>query len=295
VFMQPVVDALTYAGDNGIDVVNMSFWIDPYWLNCPSNPADSPTEQATQRLIIGTTQRALDYARARGVTTVGLMGNEHTDLGHPTSDDLSPTYPPGVSRHRDVDNTCRVMPTEANGTIALSALGPSGRKAVYSSYGLEQTDLSGPGGDRREGFGTPSYNAPEHRVLSSFPESVGRAEGLIDSDGNPATPLIVAQGGAYYFWAQGTSMAAPHATGVAALIIAQQGRRDPVHGGVTMSPDAVEASLKRGATDTPCPSPPTVVYPDPDLTPDFTATCEGTTSRNGFYGDGIVNAMGFDD
>ncbi len=27
-FLGPVLDALTYAGDNGIDVVNMSFYID---------------------------------------------------------------------------------------------------------------------------------------------------------------------------------------------------------------------------------------------------------------------------
>jgi subtilisin family serine protease len=30
-FLQPSVDALTYAGDHGIDVVNMSYYIDP-WL-----------------------------------------------------------------------------------------------------------------------------------------------------------------------------------------------------------------------------------------------------------------------
>jgi hypothetical protein len=32
-------------------------------------------------------------------------------------------------------------------------------------------------------------------------------------------------------------------------------------------------------------------YPDPDLTPDYTATCEGTTQKNGFYGEGIVDAF----
>ena len=37
----PTVDALTYAGDIGIDVVNMSFYIDPWLYNCPNNPADS--------------------------------------------------------------------------------------------------------------------------------------------------------------------------------------------------------------------------------------------------------------
>ena len=41
-FLQPTVDALTYAGDHGIDVVNMSFYIDPWLYNCAANPADSP-------------------------------------------------------------------------------------------------------------------------------------------------------------------------------------------------------------------------------------------------------------
>jgi hypothetical protein len=30
----------------------------------------------------------------------------------------------------------------------------------------------------------------------------------------------------------------------------------------------------------------------PDLPDDFTATCVGDADRNGFYGDGIVNAVG---
>jgi subtilisin family serine protease len=42
VFLQPVVDALVYAGLVGIDVVNMSFYIDPWLYNCLDNPADSP-------------------------------------------------------------------------------------------------------------------------------------------------------------------------------------------------------------------------------------------------------------
>ena len=44
--LQPTVDALTYAGKVGIDVVNMSFYIDPWLFNCTSNPADSPEQQA---------------------------------------------------------------------------------------------------------------------------------------------------------------------------------------------------------------------------------------------------------
>ena len=64
-FLGPTLDALTYAGDNGIDVVNMSFYIDPWLYNCTANPADSPAEQRDQKLIIEATQRAIDYARSQ--------------------------------------------------------------------------------------------------------------------------------------------------------------------------------------------------------------------------------------
>ena len=84
-------------------------------------------------------------------------------------------------------------------------------------------------------------------------------------------------------------MAAPHATGVAALIVGAHGKRDPVHGGLTMSPRAVERVLTRTAKQTPCPFPPIATYPDRD--PTWNATCEGTLARNGFYGRGIVNAL----
>ena len=33
-FLQPSLDALTYAGDHGIDVVNMSYYVDPWLFNC---------------------------------------------------------------------------------------------------------------------------------------------------------------------------------------------------------------------------------------------------------------------
>ena len=50
-FLQPTLEALTYAGDIGVDVVNMSYYTDPWLYNCLDNPADSPAEQAEQRVI----------------------------------------------------------------------------------------------------------------------------------------------------------------------------------------------------------------------------------------------------
>ena len=82
-FLQPSVDALTYAGDSGVDVVNMSYYIDPWQFNCRDNPADSPEAQLEQRTIIEATNRALRYASKRGVTLVGAAGNANLDLGDP--------------------------------------------------------------------------------------------------------------------------------------------------------------------------------------------------------------------
>ncbi|MFD1051749.1 S8 family serine peptidase, partial [Kibdelosporangium lantanae] len=94
-FLQPVVEALTYAADQGINVVNMSFYVDPWLMNCDRNPDDSPREQAQQRIVKMTMTRAMAYAHARGVVMVVAFGNEHTDNSHHAPDVASPDWPLG--------------------------------------------------------------------------------------------------------------------------------------------------------------------------------------------------------
>jgi subtilisin family serine protease len=296
-FIQPVVDALTYAGDHGIDVVNMSFYIDPWLYNCASNPADTPEQQAEQQTIIEATQRALSYARQLGVTLVAAEGNENTDLGRPQLDDTSPDYPPKTAHDRNVDNSCLNLPTEGEGVIGVTSAGPSGRKAFYSNYGTEQADVAAPGGDYFDFPGTEKTANPANEILAPYPKAVGIAAKDIDPvTGEPTNAFVVkdTQNGqtAYYQYLQGTSMATPHAVGVAALIVSEYGRPDRSQGGLTLSPDRVQKIMEKTATDTACPTPRLYHYdglPAGREVPD--AYCEGGPKRNGFFGDGVVDAL----
>jgi subtilisin family serine protease len=303
-FLFETLAAYTYAADNGIDVVNMSFFTDPWEFNCRNNPLDSPTAQAQQATIIDSSNRALTYAWEHGVSLVASSGNSHTDLDNPTYDAFSPDYPPGSEYVRDnLTPDCLDIPTEGAHVMTINALGPSGRKAYYSNYGFDESTVSAPGGDRRDFFGTPLYDTPGTRVLSSYPAELAKEEGLISGNFKPKDPLVVVDcigrrsnkgNCGVYVYFQGTSMASPHAAGVAALIVSEFGAGSGA--GFGMSPAAVEQILRDTATDHACPSVSSaVLYPDlvgedPNV-PFEDQVCVGTADFNSWYGDGIVDAL----
>ena len=307
-FLFPTLQAYVYAANNGIDVVNMSYFTDPWWANCRDNPLDTPVQQQEQSTIIDASNLALNYAWNHGVTLIAAEGNEHTDLGNPTYDAISPDYPPNTAKVRNnITNDCLVIPTEGDHVISVSALGKSGRKSYYSNYGLEQTVVSAPGGDRLDPNGGLPVNAAGLRTLSTYPRSVAETGGLLTAGCVPTTPLVVVDtsggGCAVYAYLQGTSMASPHAVGVAALIISANGTGSGASFG--MSPSKVEKLLTKTATRTDaffaamgkdwrdfCPEPPTLfTYGLVDPNVPFDALCEGNHQFNGFYGNGVVNAL----
>ncbi|WP_030455561.1 S8 family serine peptidase [Herbidospora cretacea] len=297
-FLQPSVDALTYAGDIGVDVVNMSYYIDPWLFNCVDNPADSPAARAEQATIIKATQRALNYAHRKGVTLVGAAGNEAIDYTKTNVDSGSPDFAsePGEAPYdRTIPPSCVSMPGEGEHVISVASTGISKRKSYYSSYGNGYIDVAAPGGDT---YDTPGNTRDVTRAtLSAYPESLARANEEIDENGVPTVDYVVrdCKGStcAYYQYLQGTSMASPRAAGVAALIVSKYGR-PTWGGGFGLDPDVVEARLKASAVKTPCPPGGSYTYTrhlPTGSTVTATHTCEGNTLRNGFYGSGIVNAL----
>ena len=132
-------------------------------------------------------EQAVEYARAKGVVVVCAAGNGGR----------------GVVEY----------PAAYPGSFAVAAVGPTGAKAPYSSWGKE-LDIAAPGGDKSQG------------------EAAGIVQNTID-------PQDVSHG--IYASYQGTSMATPHVAGVAALLFAAGAK----------NPDQVEKAIILGAKQAP--------------------------------------------
>jgi len=201
-----VIEGIIYAANNGADVINMSLGAllprSGFYDELPDGTIEWVGANEVSELI-NAIQKAVTYAYQMGATTIVSAGNEALDANH--------------------TGNWVVLPACLNHLLAVSATAPYGIyydadtnpdiPASYTNFGQSLIDLAAPGGD----FDFPGDNWWYDMVLST------------------------GSGNVHFWWAAGTSMAAPHVSGVAALII------DRYDGDIT--PAQVMTLLKNSADD----------------------------------------------
>jgi subtilisin family serine protease len=262
--------ALIYAGQQHFDIISAS--LGGYIPKCGSAKNPNGCDHADFILL----NRATQFARSNGVMPIAALGNDGYDLSD-------------GSFFRDYVEA----PGEIAGWVGVGATGYNNGKAYYSNYGMGKNDVSAPGGSTRDYSGVrgstqmpPPYGG-EGRLIGAWSSTATEA---------PAMPFeeCTTVGGvptcAEYGYVQGTSMATPNAAGVAALIISQYGDFSATNPNKPhMAPTQVEQYLQTSANNQPCPEPREVTQGADFEVP--TATCQGDTGYNSFFGKGIVDAV----
>lgn len=196
-----VIAGIYYAASVDADIINMSLG-----TYAPRNASGNDIT----KLDVAVSQ-AVAYAYQQGTTVIVSGGNDAQNL--------------------DGDgNIVRFMET-AEHSIPISALGPQNwatfpdqalAPASYTNYGTSGIDFGAPGGDF-------IYPGNENCVVAGLV----RPCWVFD--------LVFSAGNNGWYWSAGTSMAAPHAAGIAALIISENGG--------DMHPAQVKSEMRHRAED----------------------------------------------
>lgn len=208
-----IIQGIVYAAENEADIINMSLGAYfPARQYCDDEGQCVSARETSQ--LINSMKRAMQFAGKEGTTVISSAGNDSTDL--------------------DADGSGMHVPSEIPGSLSISATGPEGwaldpdtnldEPAFYTNYGQSTTDFAAPGGNV-----DPELEDSERACTVAGVSDLCYSFDLVYS--------TVSEG---WSWAAGTSMAAPHVSGVAAIIAAENGG---------MKPSQLEAALRDSAED----------------------------------------------
>jgi len=163
------------------------------------------TSDPNAKELVGALTRAVAYARAHGVVVVASAGNAAIDLDNDNPAFLS-------------------VPAQINGVVSVAATGPFAQTdfdalASYSNFGKKSVTIGAPGGDFLSGD-------IRDFVLGACSEF---------------SLLAPCAGGNHYIFVVGTSQAAPHVSGAAAVVESDLG----IHGGTVGT--TIAGCLKKSA------------------------------------------------